>query len=470
MRSKPIFDQKRKRQRLLLPFLILFFTLLAFSVRAEDQVPEMTDKSYAVSDVEAAKIAERLVKLGQYDAARDFYMILLQSVQPEIRIEAVFQLSQIAMQQGSYDQAISYLLAILRKYPALTRVRLELARAYLFNRDYEDARFQFELVRGDPDLPLEVIQKTDQFLELIRKQKNWTLAGGLGIIPDTNINQVSGAREECIYVSGLGTLCRPLDGKESGIGLRMNAVGNYYLKLTKNFNIRNTLGLYFTDFSGSDYDEQTFYFASGPRYVFKSSEISLQPTYTRRRIAGVSYGESYGLRFDVQKDLLKRLSLNLGTSIDFNSYFNDNVDDALHGKRITASVLPRYILTSRSFIQAGFDCAKEDTKIKAYGNDHYRFALAGYYNFKYGFSLFSEISYSNTRYHGMRNFIMEDDTIRMKLRKDETYSFSTTLSSDIFSDKGIIPSIQYTYTKRSSNIWTYDFDRHRVNIGIDLRF
>ena len=52
------------------------------------------------------------------------------------------------MLEGRFREASLLFLDILRRNPNLPRVRLELARAYFLNRDYEDAQLQFELVKG----------------------------------------------------------------------------------------------------------------------------------------------------------------------------------------------------------------------------------------------------------------------------------------------------------------------------------
>jgi tetratricopeptide (TPR) repeat protein len=170
-----------------------------------------------MSDPEGLVLARALLESGRQSEAGQIYVLLLQSRIPEVRVEALFQLGQIALLEREYNRAVEYFLIILTRFPDLARVRLELARTYFLNENYEEARFQFELVKGGAGLPPEVLEKVDFFLESIRRQKNWTLDFGLSLTPDSNINQVSGAGEECI-ATVYGLLCRDLKkkGKWSG--------------------------------------------------------------------------------------------------------------------------------------------------------------------------------------------------------------------------------------------------------------
>ena len=77
------------------------------------------------------------------------------------------------MLEGRFREASLLFLDILGRNPNLPRVRLELARAYSLNGDYEDAQLQFELVKGS-GLPPEVQEKVDEFLTRIRRKKTGT--------------------------------------------------------------------------------------------------------------------------------------------------------------------------------------------------------------------------------------------------------------------------------------------------------
>ena len=440
--------------------------LPSFEGRAEHPPPAARD--IHISDEQGLGLAAELFNAGQLEAAMQIYNLLLQSRQQEISTEAAFILSQIYVGKEDYNQAIELLIGILNRFPSLARVRLELARAYFLNENWEDARFHFELVKGGKDIPPEVIANVDLFLQAIRRQKNWSLELGLGYVPDSNLNQSSGNTEECIATS-LGLFCRELEDEKSGHGARLNVTGNYYWKLSKNFGIRNTLGIYLTEYGQSDYDDYILYAASGPRLLFGDSELSLQPTYTRRMYGGESYSESHGLRLDMQNDF-GRLILASGGAFKKNSYAKGYVHSELKGQEYQYYLIPRLILSSQSFVQAGLEFTRDETENDIYGSDRWRYSLGWYYFFKHGFSLFVEGSLTQATYHAGKWYITEDHLFDFAKRRDLIKSLTVELGTNIWEGQGIRPTLQYTYTRQDSNIWSHEYDRHRVNLLMSFRF
>ncbi|MDR2947080.1 MAG: surface lipoprotein assembly modifier [Candidatus Adiutrix sp.] len=421
-----------------------------------------------LSDEEGLALAATLYNRGEREAAERVYGLLLQSGQPEISVEAAFLLSQIYVSREDYNQAIALLTGILNRFPGLARVRLELARAYFLNENWDDARFHFELVKGGQNIPPGVAANVDMFLREIRRKKNWSLEVGFGYVPDSNLNQASGITEECIDTS-MGLLCRAVDGKKSGHGARLNVTGNYYWKLSQNVGIRSTLGLYLTEYGRGEYDDYILYAAGGPRILFGNSEASLQATFQRRVYGGESYGESPGLRFDMQNDF-GRFILASGASFRQNNYAREAVDAALQGNEYRAYLMPRFIVTSRSYVQAGLDYTRDETALDPYGSDRRRFSLGGYYFFKHGFSLFVEGGLTRADYHAGQWYVTDDYRLDYTRRQDLIKEATVELSTNIWEGLGMRPTLQYTYIRQGSNIWSHEYDRHRINLLTTFRF
>jgi hypothetical protein len=146
------------------------------------------------------------------------------------------------------------------------------------------------------------------------------------------------------------------------------------------------------------------------------------------------------------------------------------VDGILRGHNRFAYIQPRYILDDRSFAQAGLVFSRNSTRMQAYGEDSWRYALGAYHFFTYGFSLFAELSLTETRYHDKLWYITRDHRIDEIRRGDKTWQFYASLSSNIFESRGITPVLQYYYVKRDSNIWSREYDRHRINLSFNIRF
>jgi tetratricopeptide (TPR) repeat protein len=416
---------------------------------------------------DALFLGRALMAQGKLDEAEKLYTALRNSPSEEIRTEATFQLAHIRLQQGRPRQAIPLFLEILNRRPDLARVRLDLARAYFLDRNFEDAAFQFELVKGG-DLPPEVLANVDVFLDMIRRQKNWTFNFSLSPVHDSNLNQASGGREECIDTI-FGTLCRPLPDKASSMGITGNAAVDYFWRFHQDWGLRASLGFYGTAYEQEEFDDYILYLALGPRYLWERGEASLQPTFSKRWIGTKQYSEEYGLRFDARQ-MYKRLIMSIGGSFSERSYENSYVHSVLKGQTWTAHIQPRYILTDRTFIQAGLRYMQENTKVRSFSNDNWRYSLGAYHVFPYGIALFVEGSLTDTKYKASQWYITRDNRIDVTTRKDKTWQLSSSLSSNVFERYNLTPMLQYNYTKRNSNIWTREYERHRVNFMLNYRF
>jgi tetratricopeptide (TPR) repeat protein len=443
----------------------------AFAGAALSVTPDLPENGARAERVLSARdalfLAKSLLEQDKPDEAEKVYDALASNQNEDIRIEAVFQLAHIRLRQGKIRQAISLFHEILNRRPDLTRVRLDLARAYFLDKNYEDATFQFELVKGG-DLPPEVLANVDMFLDAIRRQKNWTVDFSLSPVSDSNINQASGGREECIDTV-FGTLCRPLEEKSSGMGLNVSATVDHFRRFHQDWGLRSTVGFYGTAYEEDEFNDYILYAATGPRYLWESGEASLQPTFRRRWIGEKEYSEEYGLRLDARQ-IYGRLLLSAGAAFASAGYADGYVHSVLKGQSWNAYLQPRYILTDRTFIQAGLDFLREETKIRAYGNDNWRYSLGVYHVFPYGVSLFVEGSLMRTRYQAPQWYVTRDNRIDVTTRKDQTWRFLTSLSSNVFEKYSLTPLLQYSYTRRDSNIWTREYDRHRLNLLINYRF
>ncbi|MBQ4133584.1 MAG: DUF560 domain-containing protein [Desulfovibrionaceae bacterium] len=401
------------------------------------------------------------------EAVALYRLIIENSRKREYRAEAAFQLAGIFMLEGRFREAALLYLDILNHNPNLPRVRLELARAYFMNRDYEDAQLNFELVKGG-DIPPEVEAKVDNFLTQIRRKKDWTLDFGATLVPDSNINQASGGKEECISFGNM-LLCRQLEEKQSGIGLSVGGTFNYYVRFNRAFSLHNTVSLNALEYQKSDFDDYQLFLASGPRYTFDTGEISLQATFRKRWYAGEQYNEEYGLRLNTQK-IIGRFILNSVTSYAKSSYADAYVDSFLHGDIWYFAFQPRYILNAQTFIQAGLAFQRETTRADAYGSDNWRYALGVYRLLPYGFSLFGEVSLTETDYHAPQWYVTSEHRIDETTRKDRTWQAFLHLSNNMLEKYDITPMLQYAYIKRNSNIWSREYDRHRINLSFNYRF
>jgi tetratricopeptide (TPR) repeat protein len=435
------------------------------------QAEEAAPTKRSLTPEEVLSLAQALLNRGQVDEAETIYRSLLQSSSDEnVRIESAFQLGQILVYRGRYREAALYFIAILNHKPDLPRVRLELARAYFLDKNYADSTFQFELVKGG-DLPPAVVANVDAFLDLIRRQKNWSLDFSMNPVFDSNINQTSRTTEECVdtAIYGFaGHLCRPVDGKASGIGLNINTTLDYFKRFSQDWGIRSSVGFYAMEHKGRAFDDYSLYAALGPRYLWASGEASLQPTFRKRWYAGKEYRDEYGLRVDGRKTW-DRLILDASANYTRYDYADTFLHSILQGPSWGMRLQPRYILNDRTFVQAGLEFMREDTKEIAYANDNWSYSLGAYRALPYGFSMFLEGSLTKSRYHALQWFVTKDSLIDETVRRDKILGLTATLSSNRWEKYNLTPVLRYSHTKRTSNIWSREYERNRVDFLLNLR-
>ena len=113
------------------------------------------------------------------------------------------------------DEAVRSFHSMLVAHPDPVRVRLELVRAFFFQRKDSLARRNFELVLAG-DLPPAVVSNVRVFLAKIRARRRWRAYFGAAIAPDSNIG--SGSEEEFIEIFGVPFRRNEEDLPTSGVG------------------------------------------------------------------------------------------------------------------------------------------------------------------------------------------------------------------------------------------------------------
>ncbi len=441
--------------------LYLFVYLLCVSAWAEQN-----DKSYQ----NGFAVANKQMANNELDQAENTLRNLKGTEKPQEETEKWFLLGQVYMAKGDFDTAIKIYRKILDKQPDLSRVRLELARALFFNKQYQEAENNFLFVRADHNTPNEVVQKINLFLTAIRQQRNWNADFSFGIVPDSNLNYATGRREECINTM-FGILCRELDDKSSGVGLQYGLGGDYYIKMTDNFGIKTSASLYALDFSNSTFDDYMLYMAAGPRYVLGGiGEISVQPFTQLRWYGGEYYNTVPGIRADINLDLSKRIRLSFGGSYSKDMYHNDDLDDILRGDEYTTYIQPRYYINNKSFTFVGLSYTTNTAKLKSYGSNSMYYSIGYFGELPWTLSLYARLDLTQTKYKDSQFFIMDDYTVNKFTRRDIGYRAYLRLSSRYLEYKRLYPAISYTYTKRDSNAPAYEFDKHRMQIELNYRF
>ncbi|MDR2880296.1 MAG: surface lipoprotein assembly modifier, partial [Azoarcus sp.] len=279
-----------------------------------------------------------------------------------------------------------------------------------------------------------------------------------------------GAKEECIdNIWGLGlTVCRPLDEKTSGIGLNINAGLDYFKRFSQDWGLRASLGFSAMEHRGRSNDYYSLYAALGPRYLWASGEASLQPTFHKRWYRGKSYRDEYGLRVN-SRETWNRVILDAEASYTMISYADTFLHSILRGPTWEARLQPRYILNERTFVQAAVAFLRENTRDDAYTNDNWIYSLGTYRALPHGFSLFLEGSLTKSKYHAPQWFVTKDNRLDETTRKDRILGLTVVLSTNRLEKYNLTPTLRYSHTRRTSNIWSREYEQNRLDLLLNLR-
>ncbi len=427
-------------------------------------------KKIELNDSQALSVAHVMINAGDLDKADDLLNDILKSNDVNARTGALFELGRVEMARGNYDTAIKYFLTILKYHPDATFVRIELAKTYLLDGEYNSADFNLRLALADKTLPVEIQEQIKQMINYARYKKDWNLYAGFSIVPDSNLNYATGRREECINTM-FGVLCRELEDKSTGVGIQYNLGGDYYIKMTDHFGIKTSASLYALDFPNSEFDDYMVYMAAGPRYILDGlGEFSIQPFAQLRWYGGDYYNTVPGIRSDIDIDLTKRVRLSLGASYSKDIYRNDDLDNILRGNEYSTYIQPRYYINNKSFTFIGLTYTTNTAKLKSYGSDSIDYSIGYFGELPLTLTMYTRLDLIQTKYKDAQNFIMNDYTMQKFTRRDVGYRVYLRLSSRYLEYKRLYPAFSYSYTKRESNAPAYEFDKHRFQIEINYRF
>lgn len=379
-----------------------------------------------------------------------------------------FVAAQLFLQEEDYEEAAAIYRKMLAVNPALMRVRFELGRVYFLLKQDDKARYNLRLVLNDKGLPATTRNYILHLLDVIRRRKAWGIYISLGLAPDSNVNLVSGRRMSCINFMGT-PVCRELDNAESDIGFQGFLSAEYIYKFSEKWGLK----AHFTT-DALDYKDKTYSFwglggSLGPRYVMGATEISAGVSFRQQWNDQHRYNHAKGLYADMSADLssrwsvYERLTLN---DIDYNVPMY-RLYNAMNYASYTRLV---YGLTTRSYLAASAGISYEDSRYK--WNSYWRqtYGLGYGRELPWGFMIYAEPNVSFTNYRAKRWFLSGRGGLAEWKRRDTTYGVYVSLSNRLLRVYNITPTLNFIYNKRTSNVFNYEYERSRWEIGISRSF
>lgn len=359
-------------------------------------------------------------------------------------------------------EAVTALRTILVDQPALTRVRLELARAFFLLGEDDLSRAHFERVlAGEP--PPAVAANIRRFLNAMRARRRAHGHFGAALAPDSNVNAASGA--EILYIGGLPFRLNTPQERRSGTGVVVWGGGEYQYPLGSGWRLRTGADIARREYAGSGFDRTLLSGHAGPRWLAdEDSEASLLASARRRWIAGKPYSHALGARLEVRRRLDRRWTARAQASWHRREHRRNNrrLDGPIFGFSLGAAW--HATLTLRIDMAAGY--ARERPGSSIWRNSS-RWARAGVTAaFPFGFTLGGNAELRSTEYRGRWWPFTPDGASR----RDRISVLSVSIFNRAFTVWGFSPQLVLANEVRKSNAQLYHYDRNRAELRLVRQF
>lgn len=399
--------------------------------------------------------AEQLILQKQYQTALPLVEALRQV--PDLKMQQQFLAGFIAVETGDLKGAISNFRGILEESPGQTRVRLELARAYLMSGKESAADYHFRLAQNDDNLPDEIARTIRNTRSILRDQRVWRFSFDFGFAPDTNINNATSA--ETIDVN-FGSVILPLTlddnaRQTSGIGQTGSFSGGLRLKASDKIALIFDTDSKFINYKGKAADDIISQIAVGPELRIGSySSVSLQAVGQQRWYAGRLATREYGARLAFQSALSKgqRIGVELDTR-KTDSKFSDDYS----GWQLGANATYEHLIGKSLIASASVFARRDLLNSSQYSSFNYGMNLGIGGEMPFGLNAGVSASISRSTFD-------EADAFYSTEKRQDWRSFARAyIGSRQIKLLGFSPSIDYNYSRVDSNYDLYQMNRHRVN-------
>ncbi|NWG86106.1 MAG: DUF560 domain-containing protein [Hydrogenophilaceae bacterium] len=432
--------------------------------RSFEATPTVEQVQQAVLDEAAAavddyrKLAGQLIALGLFQEAYDLLAENLKKNPNDV--ETRFLMGVALTELDRPDEAIPVFEQLIKENPNLPRVRLELARAYNANAQFEQARAQFQAVKAlNP--PAAVGENIDKYLAAMDAQRFWSARVSLGFVHDDNVN--AGPSSASVLAFGLPFTLDPGSLPRHDSGWNLSASINHVYPRSRRFAWQTTAAYSRTDYTNvSDFDSDNLSISTGPTWKLPKVVVSAPLVFDHMRLGGDRYSTAWGLAPQAQYPLNDRMLLEGGATMQTREYYNTataTTRSDRNGGVYAANAGLRYSLDDTSFVQAGYRLTREDTR-KAYLDFTGHGLFATYFKgLPHGLTLVVQPSVARNAYDEKEAAFPE------ATRTDVIYTVNVNLAKEL-NKKGLSLALGYTYTKSDSNLALYSYDRNQVTLQL----
>ncbi|MBV7435358.1 DUF560 domain-containing protein [Cardiobacteriaceae bacterium TAE3-ERU3] len=373
----------------------------------------------------------------------------------------------IALSEGRTNDAVSLYRKITSALPDQAGVRLQLAIALFYDRQFQAAKSELEKLRSNQDLNESYYKIIDQFLEAISKQNEWSFSFGASYIYDKNINDSPKKGTKIVYPNG--AVVSSLQEPESGKGLEFNFGADKRYQFDNGLFAKIDLGVYGSlYFDNKSYNDLSTRIGIGGGYSNAITEVSVTPFFAYRWYVD-SDEDNHGFDFNnksigVRTELSQWLSPNLRYqgALEASKLIYRDARKASSGNDYLLSNTILYARNPRQYFFAGLDGSKRKNDIPSQSYRRIGGRLGWGQEWGKGISTRASVGLGRKYYDGMDFFAIK--------QKSTDYSLSLSVWNRDWHIWDVTPRLTWQYKKVDSNHPFYSNDGNNVFLEFTKTF
>jgi hypothetical protein len=399
--------------------------------------------------------AALLMQKGDFADARKLLLALEQEKYKPNEVE--FLLAMLDMQDKAYGRAIMRFRRILVSEPGVVRVRLELARAFFAKGDFQNAERQFRLARAGK-LPEAAIANIDNYLNAIRRLKRYSYNFAVAIAPDTNLN--AGPALESVTLYGLPFQLSAEAKQQSGVGLAVNAGGEWAPPITSTLKLRLGGQVNRSQYSATAFDDMLISAYAGPRLTVKRWDFNWLVNASKRWFGDQSYLTAVGSGVDGTYYFSSRTGMSIGVNYNNLQYPRYEVQS---GPAVSGAWGFFYTPTTSTLISATTVLSRQRANDSGFSNWSEQMGVSFTDELRGGITL----ALAPTFTHAVYDTIIPAFGVK---RVDNLLTLQITALDRAMDFHGFTPRIIYSFSRNASTVPLYAFSRNRVEMGVTRFF
>ena len=428
-----------------------------------DRCAAETCKARLTSDQLLEEVQE-LVAAKRYDDVKP--LLAAMATVPALRFETRFLTGYVAEETGDYGRAESMFRAILVDDPSQTRVRLELGRTLLAMGHNQSADHQLRLAAEAKDLPPEIARTIRSVRNIIRTKRQWSVNVDLGIAPDTNINNATGANTIDVVLpyssDPLAVSLNPDAKARSGVGVTGSIDGGLRLPISKNALMLVDFNAFATQYKHKEYNDLALELAAGPEFRLsqklrvRAEGVVAQRDYGNRvvsRQVGIKPGLEYTI--DDKQQIALQVDVRHTDAIFDSNYSGWQTAINATYERVIGHTL---IASASAFVR------RDSLVASAYSSTELGAVLGIGGELPKGFNFGVSAGGSHASYDAPIPLFSPDP------RRDWRYNFNVSLGNRAIRVWGFSPSVSFSYGCSDSSIDYYATKRSRFRFALARYF